>query len=86
MWVFLLVAGSMVEALPLVTTGKGTQLAGSFLGSGFYLTPPCEPRFLHAVVRTRFQFIVFAGVAVEVNDLLFGFADFRHRSLSNANF
>jgi hypothetical protein len=37
-------------------------------------------------MRTRFQFVLFADVAVEVNDLLFGFADFRHRSLSNANF
>jgi hypothetical protein len=38
--------------------------------------------FLVSEMRTRFQFIVFAGVAVEVNDLLFGFADFRHKRLT----
>jgi hypothetical protein len=31
-----------------------------------------ESLLLRAIVRTRFQFVVFAGVAVEENDLLRG--------------
>jgi len=45
------------------------------------LAPFSEPRLLRTIMRTRFQFVVFADVAIEVNNLLFGFADFRHRHL-----
>jgi hypothetical protein len=42
------------------------------------LSSPSEPLLLIPIVRTGFQFVGFAGVAVEVNDLLFAVAFFRH--------
>jgi len=44
----------------------------------FGFAPTCESRFLATVVRTRLQFVVLTGVAIEKDDLLFGFTDFRH--------
>lgn len=44
----------------------------------FHLPSSRDSRFLRAIVRTGLQFVLFADVAVEVNDFLFGFADFGH--------
>lgn|SRR5208282_127225 len=44
----------------------------------FCLAPSGKSLLLGTIVRTRFQLVVFAGVAVEVNDLFRGIACFRH--------
>ena len=44
----------------------------------FRLAPSGESLLLRSIVRTRFQFLVLTGVAVEVQDFLLGFRDFRH--------
>jgi hypothetical protein len=46
-----------------------TSHGGLFFGF-FGLAPSREACFLAAIVRAGFQFVVFAGVAVEVNDFL----------------
>jgi hypothetical protein len=50
----------------------------SFRFCFFGLAPSRETLLLAPIVRTRFQFVVLAGVAIEENDLLFGFTDLRH--------
>jgi hypothetical protein len=52
--------------------------SGPFLALGFGLAPRCELALLCSEMATRFQLVVFAGVAVEVNDCLLGFDDLRH--------
>jgi hypothetical protein len=54
------------------------QVGTLFSGSCRLFAPLREARLLRAIMRTGFQFVVFAGVAVEVDDLLFGFAYFGH--------
>jgi hypothetical protein len=42
------------------------------------LAPSREALLLAPEMRASFQFVVLTGIAVEENDLLLGFADFRH--------
>jgi hypothetical protein len=61
------------------------SLCRSFLSFRFDPPPSREALFLVSEVRTRFQFIVFADVAVEVNDFLLGFAFLGHWRLPDVN-
>src|SRR6266851_4812614 len=72
--------GSEQLRAPLTQSGsiERAGLSGPLLTPGFGLAPCGELALLRSEVRTRLQFIVFAGIAIEVDDLLFGFADFRH--------
>ena len=65
----------VIGLLPLLV-GYGLTIWG--VGVFFDLPPFGKRRFLRPVVWARFQFVVFTGVALKVDDLLFGLADFRH--------
>ena len=57
-------------AMRQLVTSREEQLGAPFLAFGFSLPPSSEALLLSAVVRTRVQFIVLTGVAVEVKDFL----------------
>jgi hypothetical protein len=48
------------------------------------LAPLGESLFLRPIVRTRFQFVLFADVTIEVNDFLLRLAFLRHASLTGS--
>lgn len=65
-------------------SAKQIGLSGPLLAFRFGLSPRREFALLRREMGTRFQLVIFAGIAVEVQDFLFRFADFRHDNYSLA--